>query len=185
MVLPRRTLILLVILVVVIAAGVVGFVMFPDQVREALGGKTNANSTTNTSVNNTNTSTTPTNLSTPQDLSGDTALTATVKIGMVDVKFTSLDRLENFDQTVAPANQRYVVVYFEGLDQSATAAVFTTMSASQLVDGNKRYSPDKLKVATNVVANDRGYVVFLVPTNAGKLVLEVGSGAEVQRVELP
>lgn len=185
MAIRRTTVILVSILALVVVAGVVLFMMFPDQAREALGGKSSTNSTTNTATQNSNTTTAPTNLSTPQDLSGDTPLTATMKVGASTIVFSSLDRLNAFDQIPAPENQRFVVMYFEGLPAAETASVFEALAQAQLVDGDKRYSPDKLKIATNVVKNDRGYLVFIVPTDAGKLVLEVGSGTEVQRVELP
>ncbi len=184
MALRRTTLILLIVLGVVIAAGVVLYFMFPDKVNEVLNRSTTTN--TNTAVTaNVNTSITPTNLSTTQDLSGDTALTASVKAGTTVVQFTSFDRVETFDQTPAPANQQYVVMYFEGVDGAATNAVFNALDTAQMVSGNQRYSRDVLKVAANVVKNDRGYIVFIVPASSKNLTLEVGSGADVQSVKLP
>lgn len=184
MVLRRTTLILLVVLTVLVVGAVVGFIMFPERVKDALNGKTNTNTTTPT-VTNTNSSTTPTNLSTPQDLNGDTPLTATLKFGTTELQFTSLDRLPTFDQIAAPEGQQYVVLYFEGIASAATAMVFDSLASAQLVDGAKRYTPEKLKVATDVVKNDRGYIVFITPSTAGKLMMEVGSGAEAQSVVLP
>lgn len=182
MVMRRTTLILLAVLGVVVIGAVAMYFVFPDQVRNVLGGSNTNTTNLNTT---TNTSTTPTNLSTPQDLSGDTALTSTLKIGTGELQFSSLDRIGEFEQTPAPEGEEYIIMYFEGLDASLTSSAFTVLSAAQLVDGSKRYTPTKLKVATNVVKNDRGYIVFVAPTSVTKPVLEVGTGADVQRVELP
>lgn len=182
MALRRTTLTLLIVLILVIAGGGVLYFMFPETVNTVLNRNTTI--TTNTTVN-TNTSVTPTNLSTTQDLVGDNPLTGTIKVGTTEVKFTSFDRVETFNQTAAPAGQQYVVLYFEGVDGSATNAVFNTFDTAQVTAGDKRYSRDVLKVAANIVKNDRGYIAFIVPTTSKDLTLEVGSGANVQTVKLP
>lgn len=182
MALPRRTLVLIVVLILAIAAAGAVWFMFPEKIDSVFGGKKGG---TNTNIVVENTNTTTANLSTPQDLSGDTPLTATVKIGTTEVKFTSLDRLGNFDQTAAPANQQHLILYFEGLNPADTSTVFTALNGAQIVDGDKRYSIVSLKVASNIVKNDRGYAVFLIPTTTGKLTFEVGTGPDLQRVDLP
>ncbi len=178
----RRTTVILLSILAVICIGGAGY-LWATHTAIVVPWAKNTN-TTNLNIT-TNTSTTPTNLSTPQDLSGDTPLTSTLKLGTGELQFSSLDRIGEFEQTPAPDGQEYIIMYFEGLDASLTSSAFTVLSAAQLVDGSKRYTPSKLKVATNVVKNDRGYIVFVAPTSVTKPVLEVGTGADVQRVELP
>lgn len=184
MAMRRTTLILLIVLVVVVIGAAALYLMFPDKVNEVFSGKKTSNTNTTTTVN-TNTVSVPTNLSTTQDLSGDTALTGSIKVGATTVSFTSFDRVDTFDQTPAPANQQYVIMYFEGIDGAATNAVFNALDTAQMVSGDNRYSRGVLKVATNIVKNDRGYIVFVVPVDSQQLTLEVGSGANVQQVKLP
>ncbi len=143
---------------------------------------TNTATVTNSSVNRL---TANLNLSTPDTLKGDKSLDNTLVVASTSVHVSSSLKTATYEGAPAPAGKEFVIVYFDPITADKVEAVDQALEANiHLVFGQETIALTGVKIAANLVKNDRGYLKFIVPTNAAHLILEFGTGSSAQRVAL-
>lgn len=179
----RTTLILITILAIVAIGGGAYLWLNKDSLSNPLS---TTNTTTNsTTTANTNTSTANLNLSTADTLKGDKTLDTKLTVGGADIQVTSSLKAATYESVAAPAGKEFLVIYFEGISGDKVSVVDAALaSGAHLLVGTTTVALTGIKVATNVVKNDRGYLKFIVPIGASNVNLEVGTGVSAQRVKL-
>ena len=177
----RPLLILLVVLGLVLVGGVVWWWYHQDDVKNVIQGK-NTNTVTNT-TSNTNTIV---NATLPTEVKGDTAVTGKLTVNGVAVTISSFSKVGTFEGTQAEAGKIFVVLYIDAVKSADVISVKNGLQADAHLITNLETLPlASLKIASDTVSNDRGYMRFTASDKATGLVLEVGSGSTAQRVELP
>ena len=180
MAMSRTTSILLVVLAVAVIGGGVYFWLNKDKVA-SLFNSNQAN--TNALAENTNHAIVNGSV---QNVEGQTPLQGQITVGDTTLTVTSMTRDTKFESLDAPKDQDFVVVFFNGVSSNKVFAVQKgLMGNADVSDGKTSYALEGLKVASDLVANDHGYLKFVVPHTASKLTLEVGSGPTAQRLQLP
>lgn len=181
----RTTTILLSILAVAVVGGGVYVWLMRDSLNLPWTTTTNTATTTNTStvVNTTNTS--PTTITLPTEVKGDTAASGTLKIGTVDVTISSTQRQTTADGVTADKGQTFLLVYIDPVAPTSVSTVDQGIRDIKVIDGIKSYPLLALKVASTYISGDRGHLRFAIPEKATGLVLQLGTGATAQTVNLP
>lgn len=181
----RSTLILLLVLAVIVLGGGAYLWWQKDSLSWpwSTGTGANTNTVTNTVVNlnpPTNTNTTL-----PTEVKGEKPVTGTLTNGAITVTFNSQSRVKSSDGLTADKGETLLLLYFDPVAAVSGSTVTAFLKDVRLTDGQNTYTLKALRVASATVTNDRGHLTFLVPDDAKNLVLELGSGATVQRVTVP
>ncbi len=177
----RRLLILIIILVVALAGAGVWWYFNQDQVKSVLN--PNSNATNTNTVSNTNAA--PVNGSLVTEQKGTTAIDFKTTVNDVEVHFSSASKLTTFAGEPAEEGKSFIVVYFDALasDKVLAAQAGLYQRASVLYRGG--VAPmTSLKVASDVVSGDRGYLKFILPADATSLKLQIGDDGK-QQTDLP
>lgn len=181
---PRRTLILVVALVAVLAGAGVWWWFNQDQVSDFLNPPTNSGSA-NTSTTVSNTNRPPVNASLATELKGDVEIDKTVKINDVEVHFSSLSKLDSFAGQPAGEKKVFLIVFFDPVQSGQVEAVQRGLQKDVTLHYSGGVSPlASLKIASTVVANDRGYLKFVLPSDASNMVLGIGAANEQYQLPL-
>lgn len=179
----RTTLILILVLAVVAIGG--GVYLWLNKDNLSFSNTPTTNTTTNTTVSNTNSTVTNLNLSTTDTQKGDKELDQSLTVAGTSVHVSSSIKADTFLGETAPKNSTFVIVYFDGLPSTSISAVNQALKTdAHLLVGSTVVPLSGLKVAGQVVQNDRGYFKFVVTSDASNMTLEVGSGNDAQRVKL-
>ena len=121
----------------------------------------------------------------PNEVKGDTKVEGVLKVGEIEVKISSMQRMTKADGFTADTGKSMLAVHFDQLAAVNGAAVNAALQAIQLMEGKTSYPLQALKVASPLIKNDRGHMTFMIPTTASSLQLVLGTGADAQRVSLP
>lgn len=178
----RSTLILIIVLILVLAGAGVWFWFNQGALKSILNRSTvNTNTTTTGNLNRA-----PVTGTIPNVVEGNQALTGTVKVHEVTVTLTSLLKTKSFESIGADKGKTYIVIYFQPVASTDVLKVKQGLEANAHVLAGTTVIPlDSIKVASDQVKNDRGYIKFVVLDTATNLQLEVGSGSAAQHVKLP
>ncbi len=163
---------------VLIAAGVVWY-FNQDTVSSYVSGKSNTENTNQNTNATTNTNAAPTNLALQTEFKGDHTLDETVTVADVPLHFSSASKLTSFEGKDAADGQSFVVVYFDAVESNQVLAVQNGLSGLVVLHssaGNANLS--SLKVASNTVSGDRGYMKFSLPTAATDLQVIFGDSGD-------
>ncbi len=182
----KRLLILISALVVAGIGGGLWYWMHRDQVGQALNGNQNTNATVSTNTGNTN-RTTPTNLNLSSEQKGDIAMDEHATIGGVDLHFSSVSKVDSYEGDPAGVGNSFLVVYFDGLPSSKVLGVKQAIDTGALtLTSAKGFGTiATVKVASDIVKNDRGYIKFIVKSDESGFSLNTGAGDNVHVLKLP
>lgn len=186
----RTTIILLAVLIVILGAGTYLWVtktkIAVPWIKESNTAVTNtANKNSASNSNTTVTPTPPVNTSLPTEVKGDTAFSGTMSIGGVQLSLSSLQWTTSYNGLKPATGNKLLVIYIDPIPFMSVAAAMNGMSQVSLSTSGGVISLLQNKIAGDSIKNDRGYLLFDVPTNAKDLFLQNGPGPTAQRLSIP
>jgi|GEM_PF-2492926 len=175
--------------VVVVGAGIYGY-FFRDRITEFFGQVTgNSNTVANGNSNNPalNVNTVRfTNLSLAEEVKGSTSFNGKLTFSGTEVVLSSFSRMDVFSELNAAAGKTFLVVYIDQVTNAQATTIVGSISSSVSLDTSSGTVPlRRYKIANDEVKNDRGYLLFEIPTTAKNLTIVNGTGPLAQRVALP
>jgi hypothetical protein len=184
----RTTSILLIVLGVVIIGGGAYMYLNWGQVSELIN--PNAN-TKNTSVKNSNSksnsnSVVVTNLSLPTEVKGDTVFSGTMTVANVKLTLSSIQWTNQYADLTAGTDNSLLMIYIDPVPSADVASVASGLTTNmQVVYTGGSVKLRRYKVAGGEIKNDRGYMLFEVPTTATDIFVVNGTSATAERVAVP
>lgn len=177
----QRLVILISILILALAGAGTWWYFNQDQVSSILN-RSDVNANTNTTSNS---NSIPVNSNLPNEQKGTAEIDYAATINSVELKFSSASKLESFAGQPAETGQVFVIVYFDAVPSDQVLSVQSGLTNQATINYTGGSSPMmSLKVASDLVTGDRGYVKFSVPADAAQLKFRVG-GDGAPQADLP
>jgi len=185
----RTTKILLAVLAVMVVGAGAYFAMNWSKVTDLLNGNKNTAVVANTNAAVTNTTTnraTNLNVSLPSEVKGSVTLNGNLTVGGVKLHFGSLQWTNQYLDVKAATGKTLLVIFVDQLTAAQIAPVVDVLSQDvKLQVGGTSVDVRRFKIASDQIKNDRGYLLFEVPTNATNIALVRGSGPSSESVSIP